>query len=84
MECPHCHEKLPSKECPHCQAEVGEDAVYCPQCGEKLSQIEQPPVGGGDEWEDRVLCSDGTCIGIIGPDGKCKVCGKPYKPGAEG
>jgi len=30
-----------------------------------------------DVWEDRVLCSDGNCIGVIGPDGKCKECGKP-------
>ena len=30
-----------------------------------------------DEWENRVLCSDGNCIGTIGPDGKCKECGKP-------
>jgi hypothetical protein len=32
-----------------------------------------------DEWENRVLCSDGACIGVIGPDGKCKECGKPLK-----
>jgi hypothetical protein len=30
------------------------------------------------EWEKRVLCSDGNCIGVIGPDGRCKECGKPY------
>ena len=27
-------------------------------------------------FEDRVLRSDGNCIGVIGADGKCKVCGK--------
>lgn len=31
------------------------------------------------EWEARRLCSDESCIGVIGPDGRCKVCGKPYK-----
>ena len=31
------------------------------------------------EWENRILCSDGNCIGIIGPDGRCKECNKPYK-----
>ena len=31
------------------------------------------------EWDNRVLCSDGNCIGIIGPDGNCKECGKPYE-----
>ena len=30
----------------------------------------------GTEWENRRLCPDGNCIGIIGPDGRCKECGK--------
>ena len=30
------------------------------------------------EWENRTLCSDGNCIGVIGPDGRCKECGKPF------
>ena len=30
------------------------------------------------EWENRKLCSDESCIGVIGPDGRCKECGKPY------
>jgi hypothetical protein len=29
------------------------------------------------EWPERELCSDGACIGVIGADGLCKVCGKP-------
>ncbi|MCK4817901.1 J domain-containing protein [bacterium] len=28
------------------------------------------------DLENRVLCVDGKCIGIIGPDGRCTVCGK--------
>ena len=35
-----------------------------------------------DEWEKRQLCSDGNCIGVIGPDGCCKECGKPGQAGA--
>jgi len=31
------------------------------------------------DWEQRTLCSDESCIGVIGPDGLCKECGKPYK-----
>lgn len=31
------------------------------------------------EWEQRTLCSDESCIGVIGPDGLCKECGKPYE-----
>ena len=32
-----------------------------------------------EDWEKRVLCSDESCIGTVGPDGKCKECGKPYE-----
>jgi hypothetical protein len=28
------------------------------------------------EWDQRQLCPDGACIGVIGPDGTCKVCGR--------
>ena len=30
-----------------------------------------------EDWDKRVLCSDGSCIGTIGADGKCRECGKP-------
>lgn len=30
-----------------------------------------------DRWERRQLCDDGACVGVIGQDGTCKVCGKP-------
>ena len=31
------------------------------------------------EWEQRTLCSDESCIGVIGPNGRCKECGLPYE-----
>lgn len=31
------------------------------------------------DWENRTLCSDESCIGVIGPNGRCKECGKPFK-----
>jgi hypothetical protein len=31
------------------------------------------------DWQQRILCSDDSCIGVIGPDGRCKECGKPYE-----
>lgn len=31
------------------------------------------------DWERRILCIDEKCIGVIGPDGKCKECGRPYE-----
>jgi hypothetical protein len=42
-------------------------------------EAEQEAAESDDEWENRVLCSDGNCIGVIGPDGRCKECGKPYE-----
>lgn len=29
---------------------------------------------------NRRLCGDDTCIGVIGADGRCSVCGKPEIP----
>ncbi len=31
------------------------------------------------DWEDRTLCIDESCIGVIGPDGRCKECGMPFE-----
>jgi hypothetical protein len=33
------------------------------------------------DWENRQLCGDESCIGVIGPDGLCKECGKPLGKG---
>ena len=27
------------------------------------------------DWDRRQLCPDGACVGVIGPDGTCNVCG---------
>ena len=40
---------------------------------------ERPTPRSDDGWENRILCSDESCIGVIGADGRCKECGKPYK-----
>jgi hypothetical protein len=42
-------------------------------------------LGALAEWHDRQLCPDGACIGLLGDDGVCKVCGKAgskAKPGS--
>jgi hypothetical protein len=28
------------------------------------------------DWDERTLCADGSCTGVIGKQGSCKVCGK--------
>ena len=32
----------------------------------------------------RRLCPDGSCVGLIGPDGRCRVCGSAAGPAPEG
>jgi hypothetical protein len=29
----------------------------------------------GIDFEARALCADGSCTGVLGDDGRCKVCG---------
>ena len=53
---------------------VAEDIDSSPATTEIPEEADAPVDAG---WENRVLCSDGNCIGVIGPDGKCKECGKP-------
>jgi hypothetical protein len=42
-------------------------------------QLEDEAQDKSQAWEERILCSDESCIGVIGPDGRCKECGKPYE-----
>lgn len=85
MKCPHCDKEIPGSPCPKCGETVYEDAAYCMWCAAPLKES-APPVHQGrnffdsDDNEDidfdnRVLCSDGTCTGII-IDGRCTECGK--------
>jgi hypothetical protein len=60
----------------NCSSTVQEEAKEEPFAEEQAPETEN---SGGDEdtaWEDRKLCSDESCIGTIGPDGRCRVCGQ--------
>ncbi len=43
---------------------------------EDAEDAEDAEEGAAGDLDDRKLCPDGACIGVIGPDGRCKVCGK--------
>jgi hypothetical protein len=43
------------------------------------SNEDEEKIQSDDDWESRILCSDESCIGVIGPDGRCKECGKPHE-----
>lgn len=77
MECPHCHEVLPSKSCPGCGREVPEESAFCLYCGESFEETAAPEAGeqGDLDLDSRTLCPDGTCTGII-ENGRCTECGR--------
>ncbi len=66
---------LPSESRPAAQPSDDYDAPMDTQVDEDESDLS----GAGDEeWQTRKLCRDESCIGVIGPDGRCKECGRPY------
>jgi len=67
MICHKCHETIPdiSRYCLHCGVLLNSSPG---PASEELSDQEQI------DWDNRVLCRDGACIGTI-VEGKCTVCG---------
>jgi hypothetical protein len=39
------------------------------------SDVDRSAENQESEWEDRKLCRDDSCIGTIGDDGRCRICG---------
>ena len=77
MECPHCHEVIRGKECPECEAMIPLESRFCMNCGKAIEKASEPPADGNEyDIDNRVLCSDGTCTGII-VQNRCTECGKP-------
>jgi len=64
-------------ECTACMKEIPEESRYCMYCGTFVEKTSAAEEGDAGSFEDRVPCSDGTCIGTI-ENGKCTICGKPY------
>jgi len=77
MKCPNCGQEIPGRPCPDCGMTCPETASYCMACGTFLVQDEVDTSQDDDAvgFEDRELCPDGTCTGII-IAGKCTECGK--------
>jgi len=83
MKCPHCEKEISGSLCPKCGETNFEDATYCMACGTPLKES-APPAYQGErsledeediDFDDRELCPDGTCTGIM-VDGRCSECGK--------
>ncbi len=83
MQCAHCGKPLETRPCPSCQIETLKEALFCHRCGARLeafvsSPNPSPGAQGEEDLSQRILCRDGTCIGVVNEQGFCKVCGKPY------
>ncbi len=73
MKCPRCEETLPHILCEGCGEKIPEASRYCCWCGNPVmtKNVES-------DLLERVLCNDGSCIGVINEVGTCNICGKPY------
>lgn len=81
MLCEKCAGETESVTCAHCGKEVARLGPYCYLCGNELTgRADQQEEG---DFSDRILCSDGSCIGVIDEKGFCKECGKPYIPDSQ-
>jgi len=81
MKCAHCGKSPDTRSCPSCQAETLKEGLYCHRCGVRLDPwvpSSNSTTEGEEDFSQRILCSDGTCIGVINEQGLCKICGKPY------
>lgn len=75
FECENCGHAPTTKACMACGKQLPLGAKFCLYCG--VAQ-KQETTSGGDPFDmnNRRLCPDGACIGILGADGHCIVCGK--------
>ena len=81
-ECGSLYEgDLPAAQSENAPEAVPPEPSEHPEAESESIQAEENPASiSDDDWENRRLCADGNCIGVIGPDGKCKECGRPYEP----
>ncbi|MDR1608461.1 MAG: zinc ribbon domain-containing protein [Deltaproteobacteria bacterium] len=70
--CDECGAPLLADNCSNCQNPVPLWAKFCPHCGQGMTKIRTK----SETKAKRQLCSDESCVGIIGPDGLCTDCGK--------
>lgn len=84
--CHNCGHQLPAPDgeepklltCRSCGHPAAAAAKFCAECGESLAEPTEQDEAADHDPGKRTACSDGSCIGIIGRDGKCTDCGKPY------
>ncbi|MDR1545887.1 MAG: hypothetical protein LBU12_04100 [Deltaproteobacteria bacterium] len=73
LVCQQCGAVTPSDACSKCDQQAPLWAKFCPHCGQDLTTRRNAQ---GQKKTKRQLCSDESCIGIIGDDGVCTDCGQ--------
>jgi hypothetical protein len=92
MICEKCDQEIKVIQCEGCGQEIHDFGPFCYLCGHRLGTPLGSHNGSQDilsnenvdpdsiDFSTRILCSDGSCIGVIDDNGKCKICGKPFMP----
>ena len=76
FECENCGHETATKGCSACKEKVPAWAKFCPLCGHEFKEKSAAKREDPFSMENRRLCPDGNCIGILDADGRCVVCGK--------
>ncbi len=84
MICEKCAQEFENIVCTHCGQTIMKLGRYCYACGKAIESENKvldftDESAGEIDFSSRILCSDGTCIGVV-ENGVCKICGKPYVP----
>lgn len=82
----HCKEcgKVYTGDLPLPEPHAAHDEDEKPQSDDRVDDAKTDEcLVSDDEWKDRVLCPDGNCIGVIGPDGRCGECGHVFSSSSE-
>jgi len=65
----------------HAEGSPYRGIAFAPVGADEEPREPAKPADAPTEWNDRTLCNFGACVGVIGPDGACKTCGK--RPGVD-
>ena len=69
-------EQIPPDNRAHPAVDQRPEPQPAPSAAATEEMADHPEPVEDDDWPSRRLCPDESCIGIIGPDGRCTECGR--------